>query len=395
MIVRRGLVSLKNETLLTLTSTEGWFDIFTQSPDTVTADTALQISPVHAAVRVVSDSMGKLPVHVFRATSKGREADREHPLNYLLNVRPNEAMTPMMLKKAATVCQMLYGNAYIAVRYNARGKPQELLLMPSDGAIIERDESGALFYIFTVNGVQRRLSGHEVIHIPWITTDGIVGKGLVQYAKETIATDIAAQKFAGKFYRNGARPSGIVEVPTEMEKESKDIVRGEFERMVSGVDNAFRVAVLDLGMKYTQLGLPQRDAQFIESRGFSVEEIARFTGVPTYKLQTGKQSYQSNEQQGLDYVTNTLQPIVTQWEQELGYKLFLERELRAGYYLRFNLAAEMRGDNESRARYYEMMLRNGIYSINECRALEEMNGIEGGDEHFITRNYTTLKQAVA
>jgi len=394
MIARRGLMRLKNETVMTLQSTDGWLDNFSISPESVNAEKSLELSPVHAAVRVVSDSVGKLPAHVFKPTEQGREIQRDHSIHWLLNVRPNEAMTPMMLKKAATVCQMLYGNAYIAVRYNTRGKPQELLLMPSEGAAIARNEKDDLFYTFNVNGKQRTLRGSDVIHLPWVTTDGIVGKGLLNYAKQTISTDLLAQKYAGKFYSNGARPSGIVEVPTEANKDSKEIIRGEFERMVSGVDNAFRVAVLDLGMKYTQMGLPQKDAQFIESRGFTVEEVARFTGVPLYKLQTGKQSYQSNEQQGLDYVMNTLQPIITQWEQEIGYKLFMSRELKEGCYLRFNMAAEMRADNESRSRFYEAMLRNGIYSINECRAFEEMNTIEGGDEHFITRNYTTLSLAI-
>lgn len=396
MIARRGLGrSLRNETMMTLSSTDGWFDALTTTVDRVTADKALEVSPIHAAVRVVSDSIGKLPCHVFRPSADGgREIDKEHSINWLLNVRPNEAMTPMMLRKAATACQMLWGNAYIAVKFNTKGKPAELLLMPSEGAQIFQNEKGELSYQFTVNGLMRTLKGSEVIHLPWIAANGIVGKGLMDYAKETISTDLSAQKFAGKFYRNGARPSGIVEVPTEANGDSKEIIRGEFERMVSGVDNAFRVAVLDLGMKYTQMGLPQKDAQFIESRGFAVEEVARFTGVPLYKLQTGKQSYQSNEQQGLDYVMNTLHPIVTQWEQEVGYKLFLTPELKKGYYLRFNMAAEMRADNESRSRYYEVMLRNGIYSINECRAFEEMNNVAGGDEHFITRNYTTLALAV-
>jgi HK97 family phage portal protein len=251
---------------------------------------------------------------------------------------------------------------------------------------------GAREYETTIGNVRYRFDQDSVIELPWLTYDGRQGVGLLSSAKETLATEYSSQQYAGKFYRNGARISGIVETQGDISWENKEKIRQQFEDRYSGLQNAFRVGVLDFGMKYTPLGIPQRDAQYIESRNFSVEEISRVTGVPLHKLQSGKQSYNSNEQQGLEYVVDTLLPIVTLWEQELAYKLFLGRELRVGYYLRFNVAAEMRGDNKSRADYYDIMIRNGIYSINECRELEEKDGVVNGDEHFITKNYMPVSQ---
>lgn len=212
---------------------------------------------------------------------------------------------------------------------------------------------------------------------------------MLQMARDTISTDLNAQKYAGKFYKQGARPSGVIEVPTKLSPENKDKVRETFERAVSGMDNAFKVAVVDLGMKYTQLGISQRDAQFIESRHFTVEEVARFTGVPMHKLQSGKQSYESNEAQGIEYVTDTLRPKAVQWEEEFKFKLLLPEE-RERMYFRLNLAAEMRGDDKSRGAFYQIMIGYGLMTPNEGRRLEELDDDPNGDQLLVTKNLTTL-----
>ncbi len=156
------------------------------------------------------------------------------------------------------------------------------------------------------------------------------------------------------------------------------------------------MAVFDHGMKYTPIGLNQKDAQFIESRDFSVEEISRFTGIPQYMLQSGKQAYSSNEQQQLDFVISTLQPYVTQWEEEFQYKLLTGRQLREGYYLRMNVAARLRGDNESRSRFYEKMISNSVMCPDDCRALEEKNPLPNGagQRFFMTKNLDTVEHII-
>ena len=207
--------------------------------------------------------------------------------------------------------------------------------------------------------------------------------------------DSMAQRYGKKFYQNGARLSGIVSVETDTSPESRQRIKGEFRRFAS--EDMFAVAVLDHDMKYTPLGLNQSDAQYIESRSFTVEEVARFTGIPKHMLQTGKESYDSNAQQRQNYVTDTLLPFVVQWEQEDGYKMLPpDRRDRDGWYLRGNVAVLLRGDDLTRSQFYERMIRNAIYNPDECRALEEKAPIPGGlgQKFLVSKNWGSLESVL-
>ena len=226
--------------------------------------------------------------------------------------------------------------------------------------------------------------------------DGKWGRGVLDLARETVATDRAAQKYLRKFYAGGGRLSGIIEIDTDADRNTRAKVRDAFNEYASSMDNAYKVAVLDKGMKFTSLGITQSEMQFIESRSFSVEEIARFTGIPEFMLQSGKQSYNSNEQQQLVFVTNALVPHVTMWDQEWAYKLYTDAELRDGCYMRFNVSALMRGDDATRSKFYQTMVYSGILNPDECRAMEERNAIPGGagQRFFITKNLDTIDHIV-
>lgn len=358
------------------------------------APQAMELSPVAAAHRILTNSMGALPVDLYRKAKGKRENVEKHRALYPLTVRTNPNMSPFLFKKVMESKCFWYGEAFA---YIDRTKEHiELLPMP-DNAQLYETESGERWYVFTgdLKGVNltRKFHESELIHLFNETGDGRGGLGMLDMARQTINTDLSAQKYAGKFYKQGARPSGVIEVPTKLDKENKDKVRNAFERAVGGMDNAFRVAVMDLGMKYTQLGISQKDAQFIESRQFTVEEVSRFSGVPMYKLQAGKQSYESNEQNGIEYVTNTLRPKAVHWEEELRYKLLLPAE-REEMYFRLNLAAEMRGDDKSRSAFYQTMVDHGLMRVNECRRLEELDDDPNGDVLLVTKNLTTLERLV-
>ena len=174
------------------------------------------------------------------------------------------------------------------------------------------------------------------------------------------------------------------------------MLKEEFTQKYSG-DNAFKVAVLDLGMKYTQLGISHQESQYIENRNFSVEEVSRFTGIPVYMLQAGKQSYQSNEQQQLDFVMNVMTPHIVQVEQEAMYKLFSEEDRKSGLYLKKNEAAMLRGTHQTRAEYYEKMMGIGVYNQDEIRALEDMSPLEDGmgKSHWMSKNYAPIDDKTA
>lgn len=358
------------------------------------APKAMTLSPIAAAHRILTNSMGALPADLYKKENGRRVSVDSHPTLYPLTVRANMHMSPFLFKKIMESKCFWYGEAFAYI--DRAQKNIELIPLPDRPELYE-DNKGGRWYLFSGDekdiDLTRKFHEDELIHIYFENGDGKRGTGILDMAKQAISTDLNAQKYAGKFYKQGARPSGVIEVPTKMDQQNKEKVRKAFERAVGGMDNAFRVAVMDLGMKYTQLGISQRDAQFIESRQFTVEEVARFTGIPLHKLQSGKQSYESNEAQGIEYVINTLRPRVIQWEEELRYKLLAPME-RENMYYRFNLAAEMRGDNASRSAFYQRMVGYSIMTPNECRRLEEMNDDPNGDELLATKNLTTLKTLV-
>lgn len=367
---------------------------FSSNEQAGSEESALRSSPVAAAHRILTNAIGAMPVDLYQHTQDHRRQEVEnHESLYPLLVRANAHMSPMIFKKVMMSRAFWYGEAFAYI--DKTKIPWELIPMPPGYSLFVDPDTGERWYLFSAGSdiPPRKFHEDELLHVFFDTCDGLQGIGFLQMARESLKTELNAQKYAGKFYSQGARPSGIIEVPTKLDQPNKEKVRDAFERAVGGMNNAFRVAVMDLGMKYTQLGLTQKDAQYIESRQFTVEEVARFTGIPMHKLQAGKQSYNSNEAQGIDFVVSTLQATVVQWEEEFRYKFLLPGQQRTMYY-KFNLAAEMRGDNESRARFYQIMIANSVYTPNECRALEDKDDKENGDKLLATKNLTTLENTV-
>ncbi len=358
--------------------------------------TAEQESPVAAAHRILTNAMSILPMAFYQRRDDGRYPAAVPELDFLLKVRPNERMGPALCRKVLMSQAFWHGEGYLGIFRNRQGRITDLIPLPSEGRTIRKDpHTGQLWYGFTVDGLTKTFAPSELAVVFFDTYDGLYGKGVLALAKSAIAADAGAQKYARKFYQNGARISGIVSVNSDLSPDGREKVRESFQQYAS--DSMFKVAVLDRSMEYTPIGLNQKDAQFIESRNFTVEEVSRFTGIPQYMLQSGKQAYSSNEQQQLDFVISTLQPYVTQWEEEFQYKLLSRRQLEEGLYMRMNVAARLRGDNESRSRFYEKMVSFGVYSPDDCRALEEKNPWPNGlgARCYMTKNLGTAEQIVS
>ncbi|HWS43304.1 MAG TPA: phage portal protein [Pseudoflavonifractor sp.] len=386
-------------TELDYSALQAWFQkVFFAGEEVPTNQTAAErLSPIAASHRILTNAMSVLPIGLYQKKDGARTPVNVDDVDYALKVRANEAMSPSLMRKVAMSQGFWHGVSYIWKRRDARGRLVELIPLPSKEVTRRKDPAGGqIWYGCTVDGVSKTFAPYELIILFFETYDGIHGRGVLDMARELIATDGASQRFAKKFYANGAKMSGVVEVDGDLGKPGRDRIKGEFKQYASGGDNEFRVAVLDRGMKYTPMGLNQSDAQFIESRNFSVSEASRFTGVPEFMLQAGKQAYNSNQQQQLSFVTNTLMAHVVHWEQEFGYKLLTTAQLTDGYYARFNLAALLRGDDEARAKFYQLMVYTGIYNQDECRAFEEMNPIPGGlgQNYFLTKNLDTLEHIV-
>ena len=377
---------------------QSWFQkVFFSGEDMPSGQrTAEQESPIAAAHRILTNAMSIMPMAIYQRRDDGRYPVSVPELDYLLKIRPNARMGPALCRKVLMSQAFWHGEGYLGIFRDRTGRITDLIPLPTEGRTIRRDQdSGQLWYDFTVDGLTRTFAPSELVTVFFDTYDGLYGKGLLALAKSTIAADAGAQRYARKFYQNGARMSGIVSVNADLGQEGRERIKENFQQYAA--DNMFKVAVLDRGMTYTPIGLNQKDAQFIESRNFSVEEVSRFTGIPQYMLQSGKQAYSSNEQQQLDFVISTLQPYVTQWEEEFQYKLLTASQLSGGFYVKMNVAARLRGDNESRSRFYERMVASGIYCPDDCRALDEKNPLPNGmgQRFFMTKNLDTIEHIIS
>lgn len=358
----------------------------------VSRSTAERLSPIAGAHRILTNSFGVIPFGVFRKEGDARVPQKDEALDHVLKVRPNINMSPLICGKAWMSNAFWHGWGAVWNRRDGSGAIVERLPLPTECGSIRKDkETGLYWYDFNVDGVSRTFSSYELSILFFETYDGIRGRGMLDLARETISADGMAQRYGKKFYQNGARLSGIVEVATDTNPASRQKIKDQFQAYAS--DDMFKVAVLDHDMKYTPLGLSQADAQFIESRDFSVEEVSRFTGIPKYMLQTGKEAYNSNQQQRVDFVTDTLMPYIIQREQEGTYKELTALQRKDGWYIHGNPSVLLRGDDKSRSEFYERMIRNTVYCPDECRALEEKPPIPGGyGKRFLTtKNYASLE----
>ena len=390
MIFNRALNRIRNETpgkILTLRSTDGWGTLPGQA---VNQTNAMKVSTVNRCVEVISDSIAKLPMFVMNGETKERV---NHRVNYLLSVRPNSKMTPFVFKKLIETYRLLWGNAYIWLPCDSRGRVTELIPLPADYTVPYVDDDGALWYVtrHPRTGEYTKFHNEEIIHLKGYSADGLTGVSVLSRAAEVINTGKAQQTYENKFYTQNGRPSGVLAVEGQLNKEAKDKIREEWHQIHGGADNYGKIAVLDFGMQYQQIGMSQKDAQFVESKTVGVEDMCRFFGVPLHKAFAGKQSYNSNEQNAIEYVTGTLHPIVVQYEQEFTYKALLNSEIARSLEVKANMAAEMRGDDKSRAEFYKAMREIGAFSVNDIRELEDRPKVAGGETHYASLNYVPLE----
>lgn len=370
---------------------------------------ARKLSAVDRCMEILSDSVGKLPNFIMNSHTRERLTD--HPLLPILNVRPNEAMTPFIRKKVLENSRLEGGNGYDWIIRDAQtGRVRELIPVPWWLVTPWRDTSGRVWYTVShpVTGAPMVLPNQDVCHYKGATRDGLKGVSVLQRASEVIAAARAAQRYDLSYYENGGQPSGILKTETNLGGYAKgpdgkvltradgspvtlkDSLRSEWEKVHAGPSNSHRVAILDLGLDYTPLAASNRDAQFVENKEMSVKDIARFYGVPLYKLQEGKQAYGSNEQNAIEYVVGTLHPTISQYEEEQTWKLLTDTDLKAGLEVRINLMAELKGDTASRGAWYRTMADVGAFSPNDILALEDMPDVPGGDRRRASLNFVPL-----
>lgn len=363
----------------------------------VNEDTALTHSTFWACVRVVSQTCAALPWGVYEKTRAGRK-EVDGQLAWLLNNQPNPEMTAMSFKESLIAHALTWGNGYAEIVYDLAGRVAQLWLLSPDRVCPERNlETGELQYRVTNgDGTQTILQPWQVYHLHGLGFDGVVGYSPARMAARSIGVGIAQETFAQAFYANGAVFGTLVEMPTRtMSPEQIADAEKELNNKGVGPAKAFSTKVVPQGSKPHTLTMPLQDAQFLESRKFSVAEICRWFGVPPHKVADLDRSTNNNiEHQGIEFVTDAIVPWCIRMEQEANTKLIGTRAM-GRVYTKLSVVALMRGDSAARAALYRVMVNIGAMSINEVRALEEMNGIgPAGDEHLVQLNQTTLEWLV-
>ncbi len=375
-------------------SAYSFFFGLSSSGKAVNEKTALQTAIVYACVRVLSETIASLPFHTYTYTANGKEKATEHPIYYLLHSEPNPEMTSFVFRETLMGHLLLWGNAYAQIIRDGRGRVVGLYPLLPNKMIVNRNEQGQLYYQYEKDGQTYYLSRYEVLHIPGLGFDGLVGYSPIAMAKNAIGMAIATEEYGAKFFANGANPGGVLEHPGVVKDPAR--IRESWNAVYQGSGNAHRVAVLEEGMKFQSIGIPPEQAQFLETRKFQINEIARIFRIPPHMVgDLEKSSFSNIEQQSLEFVMYTLDPWVVRWEQAVQRALFSESEKRQ-YFVKFNVDGLLRGDYGSRMSGYAVGRQNGWLSANDIRELEDMNRIPaelGGDLFLINGNMTKLADA--
>lgn len=378
----------------------------TTSGKPVNERTAMQTTAVYACVRILAEAIASLPLHVYEYQDDGgKKLVHDHPLYYLLHDEPNPEMTSFVFRETLMSHLLIWGNAYAQIIRDGAGRVLGLYPLLPDKMDVQRDDKGNIYYVYSRNSDENpmfkeygniKLKAEDVLHIPGLGFDGLIGYSPIAMAKNAVGMTLACEEYGASFFANGANPSGVLEHPGVLKDPSK--VRESWNSVYRGVSNAHKIAVLEEGMKYRQIGIPPEEAQFLETRKFQINEIARLYRIPPHMVgDLDKSSFSNIEQQSLEFVKYTLDPWVIRWEQSLQRSLLLPSE-KGKYFIKLNVDGLLRGDYQSRMNGYAVGRQNGWFSANDIREMENMNPIpdeEGGNLYLINGAMTKLADAGA
>ena len=377
----------------------------TTSGKAVTERSAMQMTAVYSCVRILAEAIAGLPLHLYRYNDKGgKEKAIDHSLYRVLHDEPNPEMSSFVFRETLMTHLLLWGNAYAQIVRNGKGEVLGLYPLMPNKMRVDREADGKLWYTYTrsndetqtIKGSTVKMRPSDVLHIPGLGFDGLVGYSPIAMAKNAIGMGIACEEYGARFFANGAAPSGGLEHPGTIKDPQK--VRESWNATFKGSSNAHKIAVLEEGMKYTQIGISPEQAQFLETRKFQINEIARIFRVPPHMVgDLEKSSFSNIEQQSLEFVKYTLDPWVIRWEQSL-MRLLLSEDEKQEYFIKFNLEGLLRGDYQSRMNGYSIARQNGWMSANDIRELENLDRIPaelGGDLYLINGSMLPLANAGA
>ena len=365
----------------------------------------MQMTAVYSCVRILAEAIAGLPLHLYRYTPDGSKVKAvDHPLYLLLHDEPNPEMSSFVFRETLMTHLLLWGNAYAQIIHNGKGEVVALYPLMPNRMSVDRDKHGQLYYTYTrasdeaktMTGTTVLLPPSDVLHIPGLGFDGLVGYSPIAMAKNAIGLAIATEEYGAKFFANGAAPSGVLEHPGTIKDPSR--VREAWMSQFGGSANSGKVAVLEEGMKYTPISISPEQAQFLETRKFQINEIARIFRIPPHMVgDLEKSSFSNIEQQSLEFVKYTLDPWVIRWEQSI-QRALLRPEEKKRYFAKFTVEGLLRGDSQSRMNGYAVARQNGWMSANDIRELENLDRIPaeaGGDLYLVNGNMLPMQHAGA
>lgn len=368
---------------LSLTNTEGWYGSAPDAGEIVTEGSALALSAVWACANLVSGTISSLPFQVFRTREDGfKEAYSSHPLYRIIHDAPNYDQTALDFWDYINLSVEFWGNGYAEIKRGRGGSVIALRPAKPDLVVVKRTEKGPLRYSWTESGKRVECDERDVLHIRGPGGDPLGGMSTLTFGRQAFSSAMAAERSAAGMFRNGMRPSGIIRFKEWLSNDRRQVVRDTFGQHYMGAINAGRPVILEGETDFTSLSITPEDAQMLETRAFSVEEICRFFGVPPVMIgHTSKTTSWPTgvEQQVLMFQKFTLRRRLKRIEQAVSQKLLSAEDRAAGVSVEFNLEGLLRGDSAARATFYQTMTQIGGMTINEVRRLENLPPVAGGE----------------
>ena len=385
----------QNKRGVALVNPPDWFTEFVASGsyagENFSVEGSLRVMAVLSAFTILSEDIASLPLILYRRLERGKERATSHPYYTLLHDAPNPEMTSMVFREMMIGHLLGWGNFFAQMIWDGRGVVRELWPLAPNRMTVFREDGERKYLYLTETGKKIAFRQEDILHIPAFGFDGLVGYSRISMARNAIGLSIAAEKYGSKMFANDARPSVLFKAGKPMTKEAKQALRESWNQLYRGAGNAARSAVLEDGIDLETIGFPPEDAQFLQTRSFQVQEIARAFRIPPHMLADIDRSTSWGsgiEQQEISYLNHTLRPWITRVEQQLTKDLLLGRERRS-YLIEHLTDAMLRTDTEARMNAYVQAITNGIMSRNEVRERENLNPYDGGDDFLIPLNMTT------
>jgi len=362
----------------------------TDSGIVVNEETALTFSAVWSSVKLLSESVAGLPFQVFKSDNGSKEVVKMHPVYDTIHSTPNPIQTKFTFLQTLMTSVLLYGNGYALIKKDKFARPKELkFLHPDMVTVLLKDDK--LFYEVDSDKGTKIYASRDIIHVLGLSTDGYVGKGVIKVAQDSIGLGLASEKFGNLFFSNGSNSELAYETPANLTDEQFTRLTNVLKNRNGGLDKAHKPLLLEGGLSAKQLTIPPEQAQFLQTRKFQVNEIARWFNIPPHMVGDLEKSSNNNiEQQSTEFVQFSVVPWLNRIEQEFTRKLLWEEE-KPDHFTAFNVEGLLRGDVKARAEFYRVMHSIGAISDNEIRSKENLNPYEGGDEHYRQINTISIE----